>query len=130
MSAPKSFSTRGEHQYKLPVVTEQMPPRMATLERASRTTGDTEYVSLEPFREAWRRQQRLGATVGEVARRMGADRERVAVLLGAKRAPVKRQRMGDGTVRVYPGKLQQRVTYDVGVKLCRALEVDPWAVGV
>lgn len=123
MSAPNSFSTHGEHQYRLPVVTEQMPPRMAALERASRTAG-TEYVELEPFREAFARKQRHGLDVSTVARRMGVDRERVAVLLGVKHRAVKRRVLKSGEVVTYRDR-QQRVTYDVGVKLCRALGGDP-----
>ena len=56
-------------------------------------------------------EERRALTVGEVARRMEVDRERVAVLLGSKQR-------------------QQRVTYEVGVRLCRALNVDPYSVNV
>jgi hypothetical protein len=77
-----------------------------------------EYLPLAPFREeSWRRRQRAGLTVGEVARRMDADRERCAVLLGIRPA-------------TYGGRAQSRVSYAVGVRLCRALEVAPVDVGV
>jgi predicted DNA-binding protein (UPF0251 family) len=101
----------------------------------SKTTGSSrvavEYVPLAPFREAFERlQEREGLTLGEVAGRMGVDRERVAVLVGAKGAPRKAKTLATGELRTYDCRAQQQASYDVAVRLCRALGLWPVDCGV
>jgi hypothetical protein len=101
----------------------------------SKTTSSTrdslEYVPLAPFREAFERlQEREGLTLGEVAGRMGVDRERVAVLVGTKGAPRKNKTLATGELRTYDCRAQQQASYDVAVRLCRALGLWPVDCGV
>lgn len=101
-----------------------------TKTRSKRQVESLNYVPLEPFRDVWRRrQEREGLTVGELSRQAGIDREQLARLLEGKLCRYTRT-LKSGEVRTYGLEPQQRVTYAQGVRLCRALDADPWAVGV
>lgn len=104
--------------------------RSSTGNKSHRRNPDPTYmVDLEPFREAWERQRTYGLTVGEVARRAGADRELTARRLGAKKPQRKRKVLASGEVVFYEERIA-RVRYEAGVQLCRALGLDPIDCGV
>jgi DNA-binding CsgD family transcriptional regulator len=95
------------------------PPRRRTV------PPPPELVPLAPFRDAWRAS---GLTQREVARRLGVDDRRVARLLGG-RTQTSVRTLRNGARYRWRG-VQQHATYPVAERLCRALDVDPWELGV
>jgi hypothetical protein len=78
-------------------------------------------VDLQPFRERF---ERMDVPVEEIARRMGVDGARVRRLL--KGTPNYTVRNGYRS-RLYR---QKTATYEVAEALMRAMDVDPWEVGL
>lgn len=118
-----------------------------------------EKIPLAPFREEWARlqaehaareqeAQRAGLggqrskngkairvtpplTVQDVANRMERDRERVRRLLVAPKCGGRKTKvLATGEKRTYVVPPQQVVTYDVGIRLARALDMVPVELGV
>jgi plasmid maintenance system antidote protein VapI len=78
-------------------------------------------IHLDPFRDRF---EASGLTVTEVARRMERDPELVRRMI--KRRPYYKQlRRGDRVAY-----FQDRMTYDMAVRLARAMNVDPYEMGL
>lgn len=99
-----------------------------------RTTPEDKRKSIDnrPFREAF---ERSGMSTNELARRLGwfkrrSDRPHMPLVPDGTRAMRAIGRALDTDSRGYGPRYRQRVTYGMALRLARALDLDPWEVGL